>query len=44
MSGSHRDSWFIHSNGHYVKVTDIGEGVLFNMYKKYSAENVYEKP
>ena len=44
MSASLKDSWFIHDNDHYVKVTDIGEeGVSCNMYKKHSAENFYGK-
>ena len=42
LSASLKDSWFIHENGHYVKVTDIGEeGVSCNIH---SAETFYVKP
>ena len=44
VSASLKNSWFIHENGHYVKVTDIGEGVSCKMYKKHLAENFHEKP
>ena len=45
VSASLKDSWLIYENGHYVKVTDIGEvAVSCNMCKKHSAENFYEKP
>ena len=35
VSASLKDNWFIHENGHYVKVTDIGEeGVSCNVYNE----------
>ena len=44
VSASLKDSWFIHDNDHYVKVTGIGEErVSCNMYKKHSAESFYGK-